>query len=80
MGSRRPHRRKPLLVSKRLALAISFFTQILGALPVFAFSVLPAMAALRSSRNLTMALMCREVAGLPAASSVTWWHSNTSCR
>jgi zinc transport system permease protein len=39
-----------------LALAISFFTQILGALPVFAFSVLPAMAALRVSRNLSMAL------------------------
>jgi zinc transport system permease protein len=43
-----------LLVS--LPLAISFFTQILGALPVFAFSVLPGMAALRISRNLTMAL------------------------
>jgi len=40
-----------------LALAISFFTQILGALPVFAFSVLPAMAALRVSRNLSMALV-----------------------
>ncbi len=40
-----------------LALAISFFTQILGALPVFAFSVLPAMASLRISRNLTMALL-----------------------
>jgi zinc transport system permease protein len=40
-----------------LALTISFFTQILGALPVFAFSVLPAMAALRVSRNLTRALV-----------------------
>jgi zinc transport system permease protein len=50
-----------LLVS--LALAISFFTQILGALPVFAFSVLPAMAALRVSRNLTMALVIAGVSG-----------------
>jgi zinc transport system permease protein len=40
-----------------LALAISLFTQILGALPVFAFSVLPATAALRLARNLTMALV-----------------------
>jgi len=46
-----------------LALAISFFTQILGALPVFAFSVLPAMAALRVSRNLTMALVVAGVCG-----------------
>ncbi len=46
-----------------LALAISFFTQILGALPVFAFSVLPAMAALRVSRNLMMALAVAGVSG-----------------
>jgi zinc transport system permease protein len=50
-----------LLVS--LALSISFFTQILGALPVFAFSVLPGMAALRVSRNLTMALVVAGVGG-----------------
>jgi zinc transport system permease protein len=46
-----------------LALAISFFTQILGALPVFAFSVLPGMAALRVSRNLTMALVVAGIGG-----------------
>jgi zinc transport system permease protein len=50
-----------------LALSISFFTQVLGALPVFAFSVLPAMAALRVSVNVTMALvvaaMCGAVSG-----------------
>ena len=46
-----------------LALAISFFTQILGALPVFAFSVLPGMAALRVSRNLTMALLVAGIGG-----------------
>jgi zinc transport system permease protein len=50
-----------LLIS--LALAISFFTQILGALPVFAFSVLPGMAALRVSKNLTMALAVAGIAG-----------------
>ena len=46
-----------------LALAISFFTQILGALPVFAFSVLPAMAALRVSRNFTAALVVAGIGG-----------------
>jgi zinc transport system permease protein len=46
-----------------LALAISFFTQILGALPVFAFSVLPGMAALRVSRNLTIALAVAGIGG-----------------
>jgi zinc transport system permease protein len=46
-----------------LALAISFFTQILGALPVFAFSVLPAMAALRVSKNLAMALVLAGAGG-----------------
>jgi zinc transport system permease protein len=40
-----------------LALAISLFTQVLGALPVFAFSVLPAMAALRVSIHMRMALL-----------------------
>ncbi len=49
-----------------LALAISLFTQILGALPVFAFSVLPALAALRVSVNLRMALL---VAGISGAAS-----------
>jgi zinc transport system permease protein len=49
-----------------LALAISLFTQILGALPVFAFSVLPALAALRVSVHLRMALL---VAGISGAAS-----------
>lgn len=44
-----------LLVS--LALAISLTTRILGALPVFAFSVLPAMAALRVSTNIPRGLL-----------------------
>jgi zinc transport system permease protein len=49
-----------------LALAISLFTQVLGALPVFAFSVLPAMAALRISIHIRMALLA---AGLIGAAS-----------
>jgi zinc transport system permease protein len=49
-----------------LALAISLFTQVLGALPVFAFSVLPAMAALRVSIHLKMAIL---VAGIGGAAS-----------
>jgi zinc transport system permease protein len=39
-----------------LALAISVATRVLGALPVFAFSVLPAMAALRLCANVPRAL------------------------
>lgn len=39
-----------------LALAISVCTRVLGALPVFAFSVLPAMAAVKVSRNVNSAL------------------------
>ena len=40
-----------------LALAISVCTRILGALPVFAFSVLPALAALRIACNVPWALL-----------------------
>ena len=46
-----------------IALAIALFTQILGALPVFAFSVLPAMAALRVSIHVPMALVIAAVVG-----------------
>lgn len=46
-----------------IALAISLFTPILGALPVFAFSVLPAMAALRIARNLSTGLWLAALAG-----------------
>ncbi|HXV62028.1 MAG TPA: metal ABC transporter permease [Vicinamibacteria bacterium] len=49
-----------------LALAISLFTQILGALPVFAFSVLPAMAALRVSIHVPMALTVAATLGAAA--------------
>lgn len=40
-----------------LAVAISVCTRVLGALPVFAFSVLPAMAALRLAANVRRALV-----------------------
>lgn len=46
-----------------LALSISFATRVLGALPVFAFSVLPAMAALRLSKNVPRALIGAGVVG-----------------
>lgn len=39
-----------------MAVAISLCTRVLGALPVFAFSVLPAMAAVRLSPNVNVAL------------------------
>ncbi|MBM4370620.1 MAG: metal ABC transporter permease [Deltaproteobacteria bacterium] len=48
-----------------LALAISLTTRVLGALPVFAFSVLPALAALRVATNVPRALLL--AAGLGAA-------------
>jgi len=46
-----------------IAIAISQTTRILGALPVFAFSVLPAMAALRVARNVPLALMMAAAVG-----------------
>ena len=46
-----------------LSLTISFSTRVLGALPVFAFSVLPAMAALRLSTNVPRALVVAGVFG-----------------
>ena len=49
-----------------MALAISLCTRVMGALPVFAFSVLPAMAALRVSANVDRALL---VAGAIGAAS-----------
>lgn len=50
-----------LLVS--LAVAISVCTRVLGALPVFAFSVLPAMTALLLSANVQRALLIATVVG-----------------
>jgi zinc transport system permease protein len=46
-----------------LALAISVSTRVLGALPVFAFSVLPAMAAVRLAPNVPWALATATVIG-----------------
>ncbi len=50
-----------LLVS--IAIAISMTTQILGALPAFAFSVLPAMAAIRFVKNVPQALLVSGIIG-----------------
>lgn len=51
-----PVRLLELALLGSLAVAISVCTRILGALPVFAFSVLPAMAALRVSANVPRGL------------------------
>lgn len=51
-----PVRLLELALLASLALTISVTTRILGALPAFAFSVLPAMGALRVARNVHMAL------------------------
>jgi zinc transport system permease protein len=50
-----------LLIS--LALAISAVTRVLGALPAFAFSVLPAMAAVRVAPNVQSALVLATLLG-----------------
>ncbi len=52
-----PVRLLDTLLLLSLAVAISVCTRILGALPVFAFSVLPAMAALRIACNVRRALL-----------------------
>lgn len=46
-----------------IAVAISIVTRVLGALPAFAFSVLPAMAALRVSPNVDVALVLATLIG-----------------
>jgi zinc transport system permease protein len=46
-----------------LAVSVSVCTRVLGALPVFAFTVLPAMAALRLSPNVSIALLTATVVG-----------------
>jgi zinc transport system permease protein len=46
-----------------LALAISVCTRVLGALPVFAFSVLPAVAAVRIAPNVRVALWLAALLG-----------------
>lgn len=55
-----------LVLLTSVALAISLCTQVLGALPVFAFSVLPAMAAVRVVPNPEWALWASAVFGAAA--------------
>lgn len=49
-----------------LALSVSLCTRVLGALPVFAFSVLPGMAAIQLSRSLRTSLLVGTVLGAVA--------------
>ncbi len=58
-----PTRLLGLLLVASLALAVSVTTRILGALPVFAFTVLPAMAALRVAPNLATAAWLAAILG-----------------
>ncbi len=50
-----------------LALGVSVATRVLGALPVFAFSVLPAMAAVKLARNVSEAIWIACGGGIAAA-------------
>lgn len=58
-----PVRGLDLLLFASLAIGVSVVTRVLGALPAFAFSVLPAMAAVRLVRNLREALLAAAVLG-----------------
>lgn len=58
-----PVRVLELALMGTLALAISVETRVLGALPVFAFSVLPAMAAVRVAVNVPRALLVAALIG-----------------
>ncbi|MEY3013072.1 MAG: hypothetical protein RIT45_1807 [Pseudomonadota bacterium] len=62
-----PVRALDLLLFASLALGVSVVTRILGALPAFAFSVLPAMAAVRIVRNLRQALVVAAALGATGA-------------
>jgi len=61
-----PVRFLEVLLLASLAVAISICTRVLGALPVFAFSVLPAMAAVRLCVNVPRALAVAAVLGAAA--------------
>ena len=60
---RLPVRAIDLVLLATLASSISLATRILGALPVFAFSVLPALAALRTTTTIARTLVAAAVIG-----------------
>lgn len=62
-----PVRALDLLLFASLALGVSVVTRILGAMPAFAFSVLPAMAAVRLVRNLREGLVVAALLGAAGA-------------
>ena len=61
-----PVRTLDLALFGSLALAVSVATRVIGALPTFAFSVLPAMAAVRVGKNLAQSLLLATVIGAVA--------------
>ena len=58
-----PTRVIELTLLMTIALAVSVSTRVLGAMPTFAFSVLPGMAALRIARNIQRALWLATILG-----------------
>jgi zinc transport system permease protein len=58
-----------VLLLALLALAISLTTRVIGALPTFAFSVLPALVAIRIARNVPQALLLATTVGAIAGFS-----------
>ncbi len=58
-----PTRILELLLLLTLAVAVSLTTRVLGALPAFAFSILPAMAALRLAPNIYHAMILAALLG-----------------
>ena len=64
-----PARSLNLFVFLAVGIAVALCTRALGALPVFAFSVLPAMAALASTSNLTIAFGMATAIGAVAGSA-----------
>lgn len=64
-----PVRVLEVLLLALLALAISLTTRVIGALPTFAFSVLPALVAIRVARNVPQALLLATAVGAIAGFS-----------
>ncbi len=58
-----PTRAIELILLMTIALAVSVSTRVLGAMPTFAFSVLPGMAALRIAKNIQRALWLAAILG-----------------
>lgn len=63
-----------------VGVAVALCTRALGALPVFAFSVLPAMAALTLTNQLPLVFALAAVLGALSGGGAIWCHSAAICR